>query len=554
MAASLGRTSQTAPIQFSSHQALCGAGVLFLLPSLLAQGLLTTREVYQWAEKAYYSLESVVLTLAIMALARIKTPEQLKQCKPGEIGRIIGLDRIPEVRCIRDKIRFLSDQNKTLELNKKLLDQWVQPDDSVILCVDGHQRIYYGHKANLPVKYISRQRLCLNATTEYWVTDLKGSPVLVTLGELSEKLQTAIEDDIIPVLKETEAYKRHASRNDDGPRCTLVFDREAYQPAFFKRLWDNHRIAVVTYRKNVKDTWDEKCFEKAVVRVIEQDVDMLIHEQKVELKGVTFREVRRLGSAGHQTSVITNNEVITTAQIAGYMFSRWSEENFFRYMSLDYDFDKMLQFGTEPVAETSRIVNPEYRQLNYKLKKHREKIARLEAKLYPVIDELVNAPVDNVVALTHKQQDIREQITAMKEQEAVLKQQRKNAPTHITVEEMPKDQRFNKLKTESKLLLNIVKMIAYRAETAVASMLQPHLKTAEREKRMLVKQIIQSPADMIPDEENNTLTICLHTLSTPRYNKAAAELAKILTETQTVFPGTDTMLIFETTAPPNYEG
>lgn len=553
MAASLGRTAEAAPVQFAAHEAVCGAGVLFVLPALLAQGLLRTKEVYQWPAKAYYSLESVILTLAIMALARIKTPEQLKQCKPGEIGRIIGLDRIPEVRCVRDKIRLLSDQKKTLQLNHKLLEQWVQPEESMILCIDGHQRIYYGKKAHIPVKYISRQRLCLNATTEYWVTDLKGSPVLVTLGELSEKLQTAIEQDIVPVLKETSAYQQRTQAADDAPRCTLVFDREAYQPAFFKRLWDQHRIAVITYRKNVKDKWEDKCFEKAVVRVIEQDIDMLIHEQKVELGGVSFREVRRLGAGGHQTSVITNNETLTTAQVAGYMFSRWSEENFFRYMSMDYDFDKMLQFGTEEVEQNSKIVNPPYRQLTYQLKKHREKIARLEAKLYPVIDEMVDAHVDAAVILTRKQHDIRDQITAMKEQEEVLKQQRKNAPTHITIREMPQQQRFNKLKTESKLLLNIIKMIAYRAETAVASLLQPHLKAAAKEKRMLVKQIIQSPADMIPDEQNNTLTICLHALSTPRHNKAVAELAKILTDTETIFPGTNTRLIFKTTAPVNYE-
>lgn len=278
IAASLGKNAGAAPVVFAAHQAVCGAGVLFLLPSLLAQGLLKTREVYQWAERAYYSLESVVLTLAIMALVRIKTPEQLKQCKPGEIGRIIGLDRIPEVRCVRDKIRFLSDQQKTLELNKHLLNQWVQPSDSVILCVDGHQRIYYGSKAHLPVKYISRQRLCLHATTEYWVTDLMGSPVLVTLGELSEKLQTVIEQDIIPVLKETEAYKRQCALGAEVPGCTLVFDREAYRPALFKKLWDEHRIAVITYRKNVKDRWDDKCFTKSTVRVIDQDVDMLIHD------------------------------------------------------------------------------------------------------------------------------------------------------------------------------------------------------------------------------------------------------------------------------------
>ncbi|MGH7238456.1 MAG: putative transposase, partial [Candidatus Saccharimonadales bacterium] len=214
----MGKTSEPAPVQFSYQEALCGAGVLFVLPFLLSQGLLKTKEIYQWTKNAYYSLESVVLTLAIMALARIKTPEQLKQCKPGEIGRIIGLDRIPEVRCIRQKIKFLSDQNKTLELNKRLLDDWLQPQDSLVLCVDGHQRIYYGEKANLPVKYISRQKLCLNATTEYWVTTLQGTPLLVTLGQLTEKLQDAIEESIIPVLKDSAAYKQQCGDNKDQPR------------------------------------------------------------------------------------------------------------------------------------------------------------------------------------------------------------------------------------------------------------------------------------------------------------------------------------------------
>jgi hypothetical protein len=52
------------------------------------------------------------MTLAFMALSRIKNPEQLKQCRPGEIGRVLGLDRIPEVKCLREKIKFLTNQNQ----------------------------------------------------------------------------------------------------------------------------------------------------------------------------------------------------------------------------------------------------------------------------------------------------------------------------------------------------------------------------------------------------------------------------------------------------------
>ena len=111
-----------AAIEFSEHEAVCGAGVLFLLPALLAQGLLKTKDVYKIPQNHYYGLESIILTLAFMALARIKNPEQLKQCKPGEIGKIIGLDRIPEVRCLRDKIRLLTSQQQAQKLNNLLID------------------------------------------------------------------------------------------------------------------------------------------------------------------------------------------------------------------------------------------------------------------------------------------------------------------------------------------------------------------------------------------------------------------------------------------------
>jgi len=204
-----------------------------------------------------------------MALGRIKNPEQLKQCKPGEIGKIIGLDRIAEVRCLRGKIKLLTRQNQAQKLNRLLIDYWYsQPSEAAsFLYIDGHVRIYYGHLANLPSKFISRQKLCLSATTEYWVNDAKGLPVMMVTGELTEKLQLAIEQYIIPQLQKTlllpspeEPAEQEAQKEmipDQSqvkdyckqPVCTLVFDREAYEPAFFERLWKAHRIAILTYRK-----------------------------------------------------------------------------------------------------------------------------------------------------------------------------------------------------------------------------------------------------------------------------------------------------------------
>ena len=565
-----------AAIQFEEHEGLCGAGVLFLLPALLLQGLLKTKEVYKIADTHYYGLESVVLTLAFMALARIKNPEQLKQCKPGEIGKIIGLDRIPEVRCLREKINLLTTQKQAQKLNHLLIDHWYSPstEEPLFLYIDGHVRIYYGHQANLPSKFVSRQKLCLSATTEFWVNDVAGLPVMMVTGELTEKLQKAIEDYIIAELQKTvllpakeeekekgkgkdaesmaevekEKVAEEIKKDTDPPVCTLVFDREAYEPAFFKRLYEQHRIAIITYRKNVKDVWDEQSFKTMNVKVLDQTITMRICQRETVLGGVSMREIRRLTDSGHQTAVITTNREISTALAAGRMFGRWSQENFFRYMIMDYDFDKMIQFGTEDIDENKEVVNPEYRKLSYRLKKEKEKTARLKAKLFPLTEEAIEASLDNMAEVQKKQIPLLEKIETHQQTEQQIIDDRSKIPAKIKLKNMPDQLRYNKLRQESKMLINIIKMICYRAETSVANELSPFLINAREEKRMLVKQIIQNNADLIPDYENKTLTVVLHSLSAPRFNEAAQKLTEVLNQTETIFPGTDLTLKFKSSA------
>ncbi len=494
-----------------------------------------------------------MLTLAFMALARIKNPEQLKQCKPGEIGRLIGLDRTPEVSCLREKIKLLSSQKQASELNRRLMDHWYSDvaEDQLFMYIDGHVRIYFGDKANLPVKYVSRQKLCLNATTEYWVNDAKGQPVMMVIGELTEKLQQVIEDRIIPQLQQTVllpvSQPEVSEEQACPPACTLVFDREGYQPAFFQRLWVKYRIAVITYRKNVKDNWAQELFKPIDVMVLEQPVTMRLCEQKVTLDGIAFREIRRLTDSGHQTSIITTHPLISTTEVAGRMFGRWSQENFFRYMIMDYDFDKMIEFGTQTIDENKEVVNPQYRQLSHRLKKQKEKTNRLKSDFLTLTEQCIDAELDNLSKLEQRQAILAEKIEAHQLQEQQIEAVRNKVKARITLKDMPDASRYNQLKPESKMLMNIIKMICYRAETSVANILKEHLIDHD-DKRMLVKQIIQNNADISPDINNNTLTITLHSLSAPRFNKAAEQLANLLNETDTVFPNTNLRMFFKAAA------
>jgi len=183
----------------------------------------------------------------------------------------------------------------------------------------------------------------LSATSEFWVNDAKGMPVMMVMGELSEKLQTVIEHQIIPRLMEAKLISADIGHQQE-PQCTLVFDREAYEPAFFQRLWEKYRVAIITYRKNVRDQWNKERFESIDVQVLNHIINMDLCEQDTELGGCWMREIR---------------------QVAGRMFARWSQENFFRYLIQDYDFDKMISFGVETIDMEKTVVNPQYRKLTY---------------------------------------------------------------------------------------------------------------------------------------------------------------------------------------------
>lgn len=555
MASSLGQ-SGPAEVRFEASEGLCGAGVLAMVPALISQGLMLTNELYKLPPNQYYGLESIVLTLAFMALGRIKNPEQLKQCKPGEIGRIIGLDRIPEVRCLREKIKCISDQQKAQELNNRLVDLWYDKDQQAasFLYIDGHQRIYYGSKANIPAKFISRQKLCLSATTEYWVNDATGMPVMMVMAELTEKLEAAIETLIIPQMLQTSLLKPIDPQNaPDQPQCTFVFDREAYHPAFFNRLWEQYRIAILTYRKNVKEPWEDKKFQPFDVKVLNKTIPMNLCEGKTVLDGYDFTEVRKLGESGHQTAIITTHPSLKMADIAGRMFARWVQENFFRYLIADYDFDKMIEFGTQKIDPEKQLINPLYRKADQKLKSHRKKISRMKAKLYPLAEQVIDQPLDNLPEITAKQAQYKEALDQLLDEEKKLLEDRTQHQRKIKLQDMPEGTRYDQLKTESKMFMNVIKMICYRAESAVLDLISPHLNRAQEEGRMLIKQIIQNNADIFPDKKNNTLTVVLYSLSAPRFNHAAQQLINLLNETETIFPGTELKMIFKITALPVYE-
>ncbi len=192
--------------------------------------------------------------------------------------------------------------------NVGLTQVWIADETPGIYSIDGHMQVYHSHLAQLGKKHVSRQRLCLPGMMEFWVNNADGQPYFFVTGQVNEKLKEVLDGQIILHLNKLPVGCQPPHELEADlllPRYTLVFDREAYSPKLFGQWWKSHRVVVITYRKNVKDHWEETEFTGQEIETEMGTTRMHLHEKEIEIGGVKMREVRKLNPDGHQTSVLT---------------------------------------------------------------------------------------------------------------------------------------------------------------------------------------------------------------------------------------------------------
>lgn len=535
---------------FNSNIDVKSAGVLLALPSLLFNGLLKFSQEHLSLPKGYYSLQSLLIILAFVALLRIKSIEGVRYSEPGELGKLIGLDRIPEVRTLRQKIADISGHGDIEKWGKELAQSWMEedPDLAGIMYIDGHVRVYHGHKTNLPKRYVSREKLCLRGVTDYWINDALGRPFFVVTQEVNSGMLAVLREKIVPRLKEEiphQPTKKELEKDSKLYRFGMVFDREGYSPDFFKKMWES-RIACYTYRKYAREDWAEAEFKERNVIFPNGEIGrMKLAERGIYYKKpkMWIREIRKLTETGHQTAIVTTDYHSDTEQIASSMFSRWSQENFFKYMMQHYGIDRLIDYQIEKIDETIKVVNPEYRELARQIRSKNSKLSRKRAEYGALI---LKSEIDeeNVQEYVQKKSELKELIESLQEEVDVLKDQRKHKDKHIDFSELPEGEQFKIFKKSGKQFIDTIKMIAYRAETAIVNILREYVGKKD-EVRSLVRQIFQTDADIEPDELQKILKIKLHNMTNPRNNGYVKKLCEILNQSETVFPGTNLVMVYD---------
>ena len=255
--------------------------------------------------------------------------------------------------------------------------------------------------------------------------------------------------------------------------------------------------------------------------------------------------MRKLTESGHQSSLISTCYEGHHTLLAARMFSRWCQENFFRYMMQHFGIDLLSEYGVEDLGDAEKVVNPAWRDLNRSYKaiknKHRYRSAVFaEMSLHPQSEESTVRYEKWLV----KKGALLEEIQSYEHPIAEAKARLKETPKHISWAQLEEKDRFHPLLPGRKRLTDTVLMIAYRAETAIATLLvSPTVDFVAA--RTLLQNLFVTEADILPDYENKVLFVRVHSASRPAANSSLEQLFDKLNKAQVEYPGTDLQLVYE---------
>ena len=532
--AAMGLIEDAAPV-FARAESLPRAGVLLAIPVLVASEVLAVaRKIYRSIGPAFYGLRTTLVAYLLLALLRIPRPETLKEYAPGDLGRIVGLDRLPEVKTLRRKLARLASCKASQEFGRELAQRRIAERGRTMgfLYLDGHVRAYHGQHT-IPKAYLPRIRLAVPATTDYWVTDKKGEPLFVVTADAN----AAMTRMLVPILEEV--------RKLIGPRrrVTIVFDRGGWSPKLFQKLLVMG-FDILTYRKGRVRRIAENRFISRMAKLDGRPVKYLLHDQAVRfLRGkLRLRQVTRLTDNGKQTPILTSRWDLREIVIAYRMFERWRQENFFKYMRQEFLIDALCDYQVEPDDPERSVPNPARKAVDRELGKARAGWNKLKQTYADAQLDYIEGRTPTLREFQAADKKIYQEIQAAAERVAELAARQKSLPPRVPLAEARPDQNLVKLSTERKHLTNVLKLVAYQIESDLVNLIRPHYARAEEEGRTLIQTVLQSTATLEPTDQE--LRVTLSPLSSPHRSRAVAALCEDLNTAGTCFPGTNLRMRF----------
>ena len=523
------------------------AGLLLALPALAGTGLIqTARDVYGRLKDGFYGLETVLVLLVFLALAGEPRAEGATGVPPAALGRVLGLDRAPEVKTIRRKLAELAAAGKAAELQLAIARHHAEarPDDLGFLYVDGHTRAYFGTR-DVQKMHIARMKHPGPATEETWVTDDRGDPLLVVLAEPSSSLAARIKT-LLPDLR--------AIAGPDA-RPVLCFDRGGWSPDLFAHV-TAAGFDLLTYRKAEagKDipaipgsefttaTWTGDDGRERGYDLAETEITLPVTSGAHKGEVLTLRQVTRRDK-DRQVHILTSRDttLLPAPAVIWRMTSRWREENYLLARDC-FALDVLDSYAVTPDDPDRKVPNPAKKTASAAVSAANKDLAAAAAARQDKLAALRSpAPGTAAVITNAKLAELDAPVDAARRKLDAARAAAKAVPAKIPLSQHNPD--MVKLDAQTKLITHAIRMAAYNAETILARALNGHYARAGDEGYALIREALTASGDIIPD--GGTLTIRLDPLTAPRRTRAIAALCDQLNATATRYPGTQLTLRYE---------
>jgi Helix-turn-helix domain len=528
------------------------AGLLLALPALEGTGLLdAAREVYGRLKDGFYGLGATLLTLVFLALAGEPRAEGATRVPPAALGRVLGLDRAPEVKTIRRKLGELAAAGKAADLIMALARRHAaaRPDALGFLCVDGHARVYYGTR-QVQKTHVARLKFPAPATMETWVTDAGGDPVFMVVAEPSDSLAGELRG-LLPKLRGIVGA---------GRRVTVCFDRGGWSPALFADI-TGAGFDLLTWRKGPAPDLPAAEFTTVTCAddrgrahrydLADSTVTLSISEGPRKGQTVSLRQVTRLvpakGGGTRQIHALTSRTDLEAGEVCWRLTARWREENYFRYARTHFALDALDCHAAAPDDPDRMVPNPAKKTAAARIRAAEQAIAAAETARDAALLEL-RSPAPGQAAYLSNQviNALAAPVEAAWRELDDASQAAAALPARIRLGDLAPD--MVRLDAEIKQITHAIRMAAYNAETALARALHGHYARAGDEAYAIIREALTVSGDIYPGERD--LLIRLDPLTAPRRTQALAALCDQLSSAGACYPGTDLILRYEVKSRP----
>lgn len=487
------------------------------------------KDIFDPIRARLFFVRETLLTVLLLTFLRCRSIEDYKNLEKRQLGLVWEGHQGMDLRTLRSKLTLICLQKKGLALLTRLAQRYQQIGlvQLGVLYFDGHFIPYHGNK-NLHKGFFTQRRLAVPGQNQFFLNDARGRPILFWLKGADKTLLKMLPQ-IVEQIKELTGEKRF----------TIVFDRGGFSSKLFRTL-EKSGIKFITYLRGCQERVDDLAFSRYTIQYRRR-------KQEAELAELGYHGmsperyrlvVRKKGEK--QTFILTNDWQRAIDQIATFMFNRWSQENFLKYMVREYHLNSVPSYLTEETSEVIMVKNPARKENRRKKKQLEGELQQLEHFLaqklaVPRKRALSKAMAEKIQQAQQRAAEIRKVIKQ-------LNREHRQMPKKVPASQLGDNRPRQILRQEKKVLVDSLKLLAYNAEEWLLDILFKEYKDYRDFRRVLLLILKQQGTIQRIDDR---LLIRLGSFHNPRYQRAAVYLCEEINQMKIPAPSGKGTICFQ---------